>query len=76
VHEQRDVAAPLLEVDLDAVGVFRERTGAVLDDGAGAGADDAVALGADLVVVVEVVALVAALDAVARRISSSKSSSS
>src|SRR5262245_41623628 len=62
VHEEEDlVAAALLEVDVDHVGLLGQRAGAVLDDGLRAGADDAVALGADLVlevVLVDVDALV------------------
>src|SRR4029078_3652506 len=67
VHHQRDLAAALLDVDLDRVGVVGEGAGDVLRDREGAGAArgvrwvlvDAVALGGHLVDEVVVVALVA-----------------
>src|SRR5207245_7512732 len=55
VHQQRDLVAPLLDVDLDRVRIVGQVAGDVLGDGQWAGAGDAIALGADLVLELVVV---------------------
>ena len=62
MHQQHDLAAALLDVDVDGVGLLGEVAGDVLDDGLRLAADDAVALAGDLVLEVVVIVVVALVE--------------